>query len=163
MAYGKSQLRPMRSLEKIKPLQYPETKKIQQGKLGLEGADKNAQMDMGGMPSSGNFQSNAGEKSYPGGSAIGSKSSMKGEGGRDSKAAGTMDMGSAPRHSATKMPMKPGSSGGPNMGSLDTMTKLIFHPKGNMGSGKHVKQKSGPGFQDSGARGSPKKFSGVSK
>lgn len=64
-----------------------------------------------------------------------------------------MDRGQGTMHSSSKAPESPGSPGGSNVGSLDTMTSLFFHPKGGMGkgSGKKSPQKSGK-FKDSGQR-----------
>jgi hypothetical protein len=162
MAYGKTQLRPSRSSEKIKPLDYPETKGIQKGKTGMEGADKHALMDMGGMPSSGNFQSNAGGSSMPGGSAVGSKSSMKGEGGTDRHSSKAMP-GSMVKHNQTKKPLRAQSKGGSGVNSIDTLTKLIFHPKGGLGYGKPRGQNQKSGFKDSGKVRTTTVSSGVSE
>lgn len=161
----KEPMRPQRGSEKIKPLSYPETKKIQKGKLGTEGADNFIQPDFGGLPSSGNFQPNAGMSGgAKGGSAVTSASAMSHKGGKDSKSAGPMDRGAAVTHTNSKAPLKPKSPGGANTGSVDTMTKLIFHPKGGLGkTGKSKGVTGAGGFKESGSRSeSARKDAGVS-
>jgi len=162
MAYGKTPLRPGKSAEAIKPLNYPETKKIQKGKLGTQGADHHAQMDMGGMPSSGPMMANAG---MSGGAKGGSytQGEMMGEGGMHSGSAGPMDRGMGTMHSPLRKPKMPASKGGPGVNSIDTLTKLIFHPKGDMGSGKHGRAKSARGFKDTGSTSNARVSSGVAK
>jgi hypothetical protein len=150
MAYGQQQLRPGRSSSKITPPSRPITSRIQQGKTGMEGASEDAKLDFGGMPSSGNMAPSAGSPVAPKGGST-TKS-----GGLESKPGATYS------HASTKKPLKPGSSGSSNTGSVDTMTKLIFHPKGGMGKGKSAKTPgSAPGYKDSGSKGSAQK-TGVS-
>ena len=154
MAYGKPQMRPQRSKEGIKPVPQPLTSKVQQGKTGLEGASDDAQPDFGGLPASGNFQPNAGGPSSKGGAAKGAKVGSS-----------HAQRGAKVSHAASKKPIHPGSSGGASVGSIDTMTKLFFHPKGGFGNKAPAGRKSpvgGSGYKDSGARGAPQKV-GVSR
>jgi len=158
MAYGQQSLRPKKSDEKIRPVSNPLTEKIQQGKTGTEGADMEAFRNMGRLPSSGNFEPGAGSDLMKGGSTA--SGAMKGEGGRD-RSSSHAEVIHAPRHSAEKKPLHPGSKGGAGVGSVDTLTKLIFHPNGGLGHGGSVRPTRSPGYEDSGQKGAPKRLPGA--
>lgn len=149
MAYGKEPLRPGKKSAEIKPAPQPLTKKVQQAEPEYFGADMR---DFGQMPKTGNFQPNAGMSGgSKGGHSV--QGEMKGAGGKGRSAAGPQDRGPGVSHTSQKEPVAPGSSGGNQTGSLDTLTSLFFHPKGGMGKGKTAKapQRSGR-FKDSGER-----------
>jgi hypothetical protein len=160
MAYGMTKKPPMRSSKPIKASSQPLTSKEQQGRTGTSEASAYAQPNFGKLPSSGNFEKNAGSReASTGGPTKGAGASMK------------PNMGTAPSwdgpnvtHAQQKKPLKPGSHGGPNTGSVDTLTKLFFHPKGGLGNKAPASRKSppsAPGYKDSGARGGAQK-TGVS-
>jgi len=152
MAYGKPQLRPQRSMKRIEPVKPELTQKIQQGKVAWKGASDDIMPKMGGMPSSGNFEKNAGEPSYSGGSKA--TGEMKGEGGKNRSSAHA-HQGSGPSHEPIKKLLKPGSHGGARTGSVDTLTKLIFHPKGGFDNKEPDTRKSprgSGGYKDSGPK-----------
>ena len=144
MAYGKPQVKPRRSMKKIEGVKPPQplTAAAQQGKQGTEGASEDAYPDFGRLPASGNFKANASTVPTSGGAT-------KGFGKAPSAG------GKEPSHEATKSPAHPGSHGGARTGSVDTLTKLIFHPKGGFDNKEpDVSRRHGkaPGYKDSGSR-----------
>jgi hypothetical protein len=139
-------------MKKIEPVKPELTEKVQQGKVAWKGASDDIMPEMGGMPASGNFEKNAGEPSYSGGSFA--SGAMKGEGGT-SKSSAHAKQGPGPSHEETKKSLKPGSHGGARTGSVDTLTKLIFHPKGGFDN-KELDTRKSPrgsgGYKDSGPK-----------
>ena len=155
-------MRPQRAMKKIQAKPQPLTEKIQNGKTGREGASEDVYPKMGGMPASGNFQKNAGGPPNKGGSST--TGAMKGEGGTSSSSSHAKE-GPRPTHEAVKDPKHPGSHGGPHTGSIDTLTKLFFHPKGGFGNKKDPDTSKRPpysgGYKDSGPK-SGRRITGVS-
>lgn len=157
MAYGKPQIRPQRSMKKIQPKGTELTEKVQQGKNGLQGANK-MHLEWGGMPSSGNFADNAGDSMrMEGGHSAGQDGAMHGAGGKAGYSGSAhAEEGTKPSHEQGKKPKHPGSHGGPRTGSIDTMTKLFFHPKGGFDNkGMKATRKSpmgSGGYKDSGPK-----------
>jgi hypothetical protein len=91
---------------------------------------------------------------------------MKGAGGaKGYSGSGKAKEGAKVSHAPQKKPAHPGSHGGSNTGSIDTMTKLFFHPKGGFDNKAPAGRKSpagAGGYKDSGAKAAPQK-TGVSR
>ena len=160
MAYGTPSVKPKRSMRRIEAKGAKLTTPIQQGKSGVEGADEDAQPNFGRLPASGNFQANAGGSGNEGGSKA--TGAMKGEGGK-SPSSSHSQPSKGPSHAAVAEPEKPGSHGGAGTGSIDTLTKLIFHPAGGFDkpSAGAKRPKGAHGYKDSGPS-SGRKVTGVS-